>query len=444
MLKKSSSFKIGAWIGAFLTGCSSFFAVSIVADDRLYNEIFLLGEILEHVHSQYVEPVDNVQAIGNAIDGMLSSLDPHSMYIRQEDISILEEVLIKGEFGGIGVEVSFQGDFLKVISVIDGGPSFRSGLVEGDLISEIDGKSVVGLSLRTVAFKMRGQVNTPVMLTVLRGKPLKKESPIKFTILRGIIHPVVVDFRIEDGDIGYIRIRSFAKTTCDDLHKALMEIKKKASTDRFKGYVLDFRNNLGGLADSALDVANTFLDKGEIMSVRGRKPEETRRYYAKSSPDLTEGKPIIALINGGSASASEIVVGALQDLKRATVIGTKSFGKGSVQDYNRLATNKGGLKLTVGLYYTPSGRSIQGAGIEPDIRVEQSLPKDLLEEKMLIGESRLPGHIRGRNETEEGSGSVSYIPKDAKEDVQLNYAFDLLRGTKKAVSFPNSLSLVNK
>ncbi|MBA5723562.1 S41 family peptidase [Candidatus Liberibacter sp.] len=443
MLKKSSSFKISSWIGAFLVSCSLFFAMPTVADEDLYNGVSLFGDVFKHVQNEYVKPIDSVKVIENAIDGMLSSLDPHSAYIRPEDGSLVEEDFIKGEFGGIGIQFYAQGDFLKVISVIDGGPSFRSGLVEGDLISEIDGKSVVGLSLRTVASKMRGQVNTPVTLTVLRGKPLKKESPIKFTILRGIIHPVVVDFRIEDGDIGYIRIRSFAKTTCDDLHKALMEIKKKASTDRFKGYVLDFRNNLGGLADSALDVANTFLDKGEIMSVRGRKPEETRRYYAKSSPDLTEGKPIVALIDGGSASASEIVVGALQDLKRATVIGTKSFGKGSVQRYIKLA-NKGFLKLTVGLYYTPSGRSIQGAGIEPDIRVEQSLPKDLLEEKMLIGESRLPGHIRGRNETEEGSGSVSYIPKDAKEDVQLNYAFDLLRGTKKDVSFPNSLSLVNK
>jgi len=242
-----------------------------------------------------------------------------------------------------------------------------------------------------------------------------------------------VKSRVED-DVGYLRVISFTEKTYPDLEKAIEKIKKTVPADKLKGYVLDLRLNPGGLLDQAIQVSDALLQRGEVVSTRGRNPDETRRFNAGPG-DLTDGKPVIVLINGGSASASEIVAGALQDLRRATVLGTRSFGKGSVQTIIPLGEN-GALRLTTALYYTPSGRSIQGTGITPDIKVEEPLPDDLKGKMTTEGESSLRGHIKGQSETDEGSGSVAYIPPDPKDDVQLNYALDLLRGKKTDPSFP--------
>ncbi|MBA4784602.1 MAG: S41 family peptidase, partial [Rhizobiales bacterium] len=275
-------------------------------------------------------------------------------------------------------------------------------------------------------------VNTPIKLTVIREGA---DKPLEITVVRDIIAVRAVKSRVE-GDVGYLRVISFTEKTYDDLEKAIEKIKEEVPADQLKGYVLDLRLNPGGLLDQAINVSDAFLERGEVVSTRGRNADETRRFNAGPG-DLTDGKPVVVLINGGSASASEIVAGALQDLKRATVLGTRSFGKGSVQTIIPLGES-GALRLTTALYYTPSGTSIQGTGIKPDIAVEQPLPEELQGKVRAEGESSLRGHIPGQNETDEGSGSVAYVPPEAKDDIQLNYALDLLRGNKSDPSFPPS------
>ena len=301
----------------------------------------------------------------------------------------------------------------------------------GAIVTEqIDGQEVRGLTLEEAVDKMRGQVNTPIDLTILReGAP----EPIKITIIRETIKVRAVRFRVEN-DVGYVKINSFTEKTFGDLQAAIQSIRDKAPAAGVKGYVLDLRLNPGGLLDQAISVSDAFLDKGEIVSTRGRDPEKTERYDSRPG-DLIDGKPLIVLVNGGSASASEIVAGALQDHRRATVLGTQSFGKGSVQSVIPLPEN-GALKLTTALYYTPSGASIQGKGITPDVKVEQPLPDDLKGKDITRGESDLKGHIKGNQESEEGSGSAAYVPPDPKDDIQLNYAFDLIRGVKTDAAFP--------
>jgi len=278
---------------------------------------------------------------------------------------------------------------------------------------------------------MRGEVNTPIELSVLRQG---QSQPLQFTLIRDVIKVTSVKHRVED-DIGYIRITSFiSKNTSDDLRKAIEDIQEQVPEDELKGYVLDLRLNSGGLLDQAIDVSDVFLDRGEIVSTRGREPTDIARFNSQPG-DFTGGKPLVVLINGGSASASEIVAGALQDHRRATLVGTRSFGKGSVQSIIQLG-DYGALRLTTQLYYTPSGQSIQGKGITPDIRVEQPLPEELQGQDLARGESDLRGHIRGELENEEGSGSIAYVPQDPAEDLQLGYALDLLRGVKTDPAFP--------
>jgi carboxyl-terminal processing protease len=336
----------------------------------------------------------------------------------------------KGEFGGLGIEVTMEDELVKVITPIDDTPAAKAGVLAGDYISEIDGQSVRGLKLEDAVEKMRGAINTPIKLTLIRKGA---DKPIELTIVRDVVAVQAVKSRVED-DVGYLRIISFTEKTYPDMEKAIEKIKKTVPADKLKGYVLDLRLNPGGLLDQAIQVSDALLQRGEVVSTRGRNPDETRRFNAGPG-DLTDGKPVIVLINGGSASASEIVAGALQDLRRATVLGTRSFGKGSVQTIIPLGEN-GALRLTTALYYTPSGRSIQGTGITPDIKVEEPLPDDLKGKMVTEGESALRGHIKGQSETDEGSGSVAYVPPDPKDDVQLNYALDLLRGKKTDPSFP--------
>ncbi|MDQ0457382.1 carboxyl-terminal processing protease [Rhizobium paknamense] len=399
------------------------------ASNSTYKELAIFGDVFERVRAQYVTPPDEKKLVEAAINGMLASLDPHSSYMNAEEAADMQTET-KGEFGGIGIEVTMEDEMVKVITPIDDTPGARAGILAGDLISEINGQPVRGMQLSDAVEKMRGPVNTPIKLTILRKGA---DKPIELSVTREIIPIRAVKSRVE-GDVGYLRIIKFSEKTYDDLEAAIKKIKTDVPADKLKGYVLDLRLNPGGLLDQAIYVSDAFLQKGEIVSTRSRDPEDTRRFNATAG-DLTDGKPLIVLVNGGSASASEIVAGALQDLKRATVVGTRSFGKGSVQTIIPMG-DKGALRLTTALYYTPSGKSIQGTGIHPDVVVEQPLPPELQGKVRAEGESSLRGHIQGQSETEEGSGSFAYVPPETKDDVQLNYALDLLRGTKTDPSFP--------
>ncbi|KWV44122.1 MULTISPECIES: S41 family peptidase [Rhizobium] len=430
MIRRASLVLVGALMGA--TAMSVIYSAGVPAEAAgasTYKELSVFGDVFERVRAQYVTPPAEDKLIENAINGMLSSLDPHSSYMNAKDAADMQ-TQTKGEFGGLGIEVTMEDELVKVITPIDDTPAAKAGVLAGDYISEIDGQSVRGLKLEDAVEKMRGPVNTPIKLTLIRKGA---DKPIELTIVRDVVAVQAVKSRVED-DVGYLRVISFTEKTYPDLEKAIEKIKKTVPADKLKGYVLDLRLNPGGLLDQAIQVSDALLQRGEVVSTRGRNPDETRRFNAGPG-DLTDGKPVIVLINGGSASASEIVAGALQDLRRATVLGTRSFGKGSVQTIIPLGEN-GALRLTTALYYTPSGRSIQGTGITPDIKVEEPLPDDLKGKMTTEGESSLRGHIKGQSETDEGSGSVAYVPPDPKDDVQLNYALDLLRGKKTDPSFP--------
>lgn len=430
MIRRASLVIVGALMGA--TAMSVLYSAGVpaqAAGTSTYKELSIFGDVFERVRAQYVTPPDEAKLVENAINGMLTSLDPHSTYMNAKDAADMQ-TQTRGEFGGIGIEVTMEDDLVKVITPIDDTPGAKAGILAGDFISEINGESVRGLKLEEAVDKMRGEVNTPIKLMILRKGA---DKPIELSIVREIIPIRAVKSRVE-GDVGYLRVISFTEKTYDDLEAAIEKIRKDVPADKLKGFVLDLRLNPGGLLDQAIYVSDAFLERGEVVSTRSRDPEDTRRFNA-SAGDLTDGMPLVVLINGGSASASEIVAGALQDLKRATVLGTRSFGKGSVQTIIPMG-GKGALRLTTALYYTPSGNSIQGTGIEPDIKVEQPLPEELQGKVRAEGESALKGHIKGQNENDEGSGSVAYVPPEAKDDIQLNYALDLLRGVKTDPAFP--------
>ncbi|MEM7299556.1 MAG: S41 family peptidase [Pseudomonadota bacterium] len=433
MIRKLSLLAAGAVIGATavitVTNNVTGLGTATAAGSETYRQLNIFGDIFERVRSQYVSEPKDQELIKNAINGMLRSLDPHSSYLDAKEQADMR-VQTRGEFGGLGIEVTMENELVKVITPIDETPASRAGVLAGDLISKIDGENVRGLSLQQAVEKMRGKVNTPIVLTVLRQGA---DKPIELTIIRDIIKIRSVRHRVEGGDVGYLRVTGFTEQTFSGLEKAIKKINDELG-DNLKGYVVDLRLNPGGLLDQAVSVSDAFLDRGEIVSTRGRNPEETRRYNARPGDD-TNGKPIIVLVNGGSASASEIVAGALQDHRRATIIGSRSFGKGSVQTIIPLGPN-GALRLTTALYYTPAGRSIQGKGIEPDIKVDQPLPDELKGRVEARGESKLRGHIKGNDEDDKGSGSIAYVPPDPKNDVQLNYALDLLRGVKTDAAFP--------
>jgi carboxyl-terminal processing protease len=430
-MRKISLFFIGAITGALVAAVAAqpqVFTKARAASADTYRQLNLFGDIFEHVRAQYVEKVEDAKLIEAAINGMLSSLDPHSQFLDIKNFRDMQ-TQTRGEFGGLGIEVTMEDGLVKVMSPIDNTPASRGGVQPNDLITHLDGEPVKGLTLEQAVDKMRGPVNTPIVLRIQRKGV---EKPVEIKLVREIISIRNVRYKIED-DVGYIRLVSFqGERTIQQLNEAIREIKEKIPNDKLKGYILDLRNNGGGLLDQAIAVSDAFLERGEIVSTRGR-TEGSQRFNAKTG-DLTNGKPLIVLINGGSASASEIVAGALQDHKRATLLGSRSFGKGSVQTVMPIG-NFGALKLTTARYYTPSGRSIQAKGINPDIELIQDLPEELKGKVEPRGEANLKGHLK-TNDGEEQTGSPAYIPPDPKNDKQLIMALELLRGVQKHSAFP--------
>ena len=330
--------------------------------DKLYEKIDLLGEVLEKVQDEYVDEIDQAEVMDFAINGILQSLDPYSAYMNPK---IFEEMQTEtsGEFGGLGIEVSMEGGVVKVISPIDDTPASRVGVKAGDYIVRINGEQVQGKTLMEAVNLMRGPVGSPIEITI-RRKGLKKAKI--FTIIREIIEIKSVISKLIDNEIGYLRLRAFNENSSNQLKG---EISKLEKNNKLVGYILDLRNNPGGLLSQAVRISDFFLDDGEIVSTRGRKSRENRKFFAKKG-DRIKGKPLIVLINNGSASAAEIVAGALQDQKRAVLLGEATYGKGSVQSIIPLR-NKGAIRLTISKYYLPSGKSISEVGVTPDIRVEE-------------------------------------------------------------------------
>jgi carboxyl-terminal processing protease len=388
-----------------------------------YRQLNLLGDVFEKIRANYVEAPSDNKLVEAAIDGMLSSLDPHSSYMDAKSYGERQRQ-IQGSFGGLGIEVTEENGLVKVVTAMDDEPAAKAGVLSGDVITDIDNRPTKGLTLDQAADRLRGPANTSVRLKIIRGA---QKTAKEFTVVREVIKIQSVRSHVESGDIGYVRITEFSEQTFDGLKAAMAKFKEAPGDDKIKGYILDLRNNPGGLLDQSIEVVNAFVDHGEIVSTRGRNVDETQRYSARPGADLSHGKPMVVLINGGSASASEIVSGALQDHKRATLIGTRSFGKGSVQTIIPLGDD-GALALTTARYYTPSGRSIQAKGIEPDIQVLEDVPSDLKDEDDIKGESSLKGHLK--NGDDEKFGSQAYVPPDSKNDKQLIAAVALLHGVK--------------
>ena len=358
---------LGSVAAAFTAGAIAGPVVTAWAQDgsraETYRLLNLFGDVFERVRAEYVEPVNDRDVIENAINGMLQGLDPHSSYMNLRNFRDMQ-VQTRGEFGGLGIEVSQEAGYVKVISPIDETPAARAGVKPGDLITHINEKSTQGLTLQEAVDQMRGERGTSIRLTIRREGT---GTPIELSLTRETIRPQVVRARLEGNDIAYIRLTSFNEQTEVGLRRALSTLRSQAGSNGLKGIVLDLRNNPGGLLDQAIQVSDDFLEQGEIVSTRARRPEDAQRWNARAG-DITGGLPVVVLVNAGSASASEIVAGALQDHRRAIVMGVKSFGKGSVQTVMPLPGN-GAIRLTTARYYTPSGRSIQATGIQPDIEV---------------------------------------------------------------------------
>jgi carboxyl-terminal processing protease len=401
---------------------------------NVYEQLDLFGDIFERIRAQYVEEVDAGDLIEAAIDGMLTSLDPHSSYLSPDDAADMR-VQTRGEFGGLGIEVTQEEGFVKVVSPIDGTPADEAGIEAGDFITHVDGTSVLGLTLDDAVDLMRGPVGSEIIITVVREG---EAEPFDVSIIRDTIKLTAVRTRLE-GESVVLRVTTFNDQTYTNLEAGLAEqIEAAGGMDNVEGIVLDLRNNPGGLLNQAIRVSDAFLEKGEIVSTRGRNPEDGDRYNATPG-DLAEGKPIVVLINGGSASASEIVAGALQDHRRAIVVGTKSFGKGSVQTVMPLRGD-GAMRLTTARYYTPSGRSIQSLGVSPDIVVAQPRrPEATEEEEDTNAFSRSEADLRGSLGNDSLSeDEVEQIEADRakaeaaaalrEEDYQLAYAIDILKG----------------
>jgi len=435
MMRKTSLVFLGAVAGAVatltLTQPHSLLigsAARAAASDT-YRELNLFGDVFERVRADYVEKPEDSKLVESAINGMLAGLDPHSSYMDPKSFRDMQ-VQTRGEFGGLGIEVTMEDGLVKVVAPIDDTPAAKAGVMANDIITQLDDEAVQGLTLNQAVDKMRGPVNTKIKLTIMRKGA---DKPIDVTIMRDVIRVKSVRSHPEGEDVGYIRITQFNEQTTDGLKQAINDLNSQLGADKVKGWIVDLRNNPGGLLDQAISVSDTFLDKGEIVSTRGRNPEETQRFNARPG-DMTKNKPVILLINGGSASASEIVAGALQDHKRATLVGTRSFGKGSVQTIIPLGAGNGALRLTTARYYTPSGRSIQAKGITPDIEVQQDVPADLKGQTDSKGEASLRGHLKA--EGGEETGSQSYVPPDEKDDKALQMSLDLLRGSASNAAYP--------
>jgi carboxyl-terminal processing protease len=436
MMRKTFLVLLGAASGVALTLLATqpqrihigLWSSAMAAAADTYRQLNLFGDVFERVRADYVEKPDDAKLIESAINGMLAGLDPHSSYMEPKAFRDMQ-VQTRGEFGGLGIEVTMEDGLIKVVAPIDDTPAHKAGVMANDIITKLDEEQVQGLTLNQAVEKMRGPVNTKIKLTIVRKG---QDKPVEVTITRDIIRVRAVRSRVED-DIGYIRVTQFNEQTTENLKRTIADLQNQIPADKLKGFVLDLRNNPGGLLDQAISVSDAFLERGEIVSTRGRNAEETQRFSARAG-DLIKGKPVIVLINGGSASASEIVAGALQDHKRATLVGTRSFGKGSVQTIIPLGAGNGALRLTTARYYTPSGKSIQAKGISPDIEVLQDVPEELKARTDTKGESSLRGHLKA--DGDEQTGSQSYIPPDPKNDKALKYAYDLIRGITTHAAYP--------
>lgn len=385
-----------------------------------YEMLNLFGEVLERAKMSYVEEVSDKKLIEAAINGMLVALDPHSSYLDDQSFKYMNEQT-KGKFGGLGIEVTMEQGLVMVVSPIDDTPAYKAGLKPGDFITHIDGEQVMGMSLNDAVDKMRGKVGTKVKLTIRRIN----QKPFDVKITREEIKIRSVKSELKSGDVAYIRISSFTEDTDQTIEKSLKKLQKE-SKNKLKGVVLDVRNNPGGLLDQAVNVSDLFLDKGEIVSTRSRNPEDTVKYTAKSG-DIAKGLPIVVLINDGSASASEIVAGALQDHKRAIILGEKSFGKGSVQTVVPLG-NHGAMRLTTARYYTPSGRSIQAKGIEPDVEVHPA-KVEIIENVFERSEAEFGNALKNDTDTKTSkeTNKSAQNDKDLANDYQLSRAVDLVK-----------------
>ena len=418
-------------------------------EQELYNQLTLFGDVLEQVRRNYVDAPSDKELIEAALSGMMTSLDPHSAYLPPKNFEDMQ-VETKGEFGGLGIEVTMENGLVKVIAPIDDTPASRAGMRPNDLISELDGTPVLGLTLSEAVDLMRGEKGKPISLTVLREG---EKEPLEITIIRDTIKIRAVRTRVEgpDENIAYIRLTTFNSQTTKNLKKAFNKLPAEIGRNKLAGFIIDLRNNPGGLLREAISVSDTMLDRGEIVSTRGRNEDDSSRFSARRG-DMARGYPIVVMINGGSASASEIVAGALQDHHRAVIIGTPSFGKGSVQSIMPLG-NDGALRMTTARYFTPSGRSIQAKGINPDIFAEQQLPEELQGR-----EGRREADLRGALDGKDIDGAsnndaspddpakkrktpIAFIPPEPEDDKQLQDAIDLLIGLKKSAAgrpAPNS------
>ena len=403
-----------------------FFSTNLVKGDNnrqeTYKQLNLFGDVFQRVQEQYVDGVSDKELIESAISGMLQSLDPHSSYLSPESYKDMQ-VKTKGTFGGLGIEITMEDGFVKVVSPIDDTPAANAGMKSGDLIIGIDGESIKGLTINEAVSKLRGPVNSKVTITVVRDK----EDPFEIEIVRDVIKIRSVKHEVIN-EIGYVRLTTFSDTTTSGMEKSINEIRKELG-DKFQGLILDLRNNPGGLLNQSISVADSFLDQGEIVSTQGRKEDDTSRIFAKKG-DLIDGKPLIVLINSGSASASEIVAGALKDHGRAIIVGTRSFGKGSVQSIIPLPGN-GAMRLTTARYFTPSGISIQAKGIEPDIKVEAGMTETKKEANQNRREENLRGALDKKelesNEQKNKKSDASPVEK-LLQDNQISRAVDLIKG----------------
>src|SRR6056300_1419313 len=422
ILNKNNSFFI---ILLFFLNFLYFSMIEVKAQNNrqeTYKQLNLFGDVFQRVQEQYVEEITDKELIESAISGMLQSLDPHSSYLSPESYKDMQ-VKTKGAFGGLGIEITMEDGFVKVVSPIDDTPAANAGMKSGDLIIGIDGESIKGLTINEAVSKLRGPVNSKVTITVVRDK----EDPFEIEIVRDVIKIRSVKHEVIN-EIGYVRLTTFSDTTTSGMEKSINEIRKELG-DKFQGLILDLRNNPGGLLNHSISVADSFLDQGEIVSTQGRKSDDTSRIFAKKG-DIIDGKPLIVLINSGSASASEIVAGALKDHGRAIIVGTRSFGKGSVQSIIPLPGN-GAMRLTTARYYTPSGISIQAKGIEPDIKVEAGLTETNKEANQNRREENLRGALDKKelesNEQKNKKSDASPVEK-LLQDNQISRAVDLIKG----------------
>ena len=435
-MRRNFAFVLGTVTGACLTltvtgpqGAGLVAAAEAAARSEAYTQLNLFSSVFERIKTSYVEKPDDSKLLEGAINGMISALDPHSRYMNEKGWSDMQETT-HGEFGGLGIEVTMEDGLVKVVTPIDDTPAAKAGMLSGDVITQIDDEIIQGMTLEQAVSRMKGPASSKIRLKVARKG---SAAPIDVAIVREIIRVRPVRHKTDGGDIGYIRITRFNEQTTDGLKKAIANIAREIPADKLTGYVIDLRNNPGGLLDQAVSVSSAFMSRGEVVSTRGRSAEETQRFTARGG-DITRGKPLVVLINGGSASASEIVAGALRDHKRATLIGTRTFGKGSVQTIIPLGAGNGALALTTARYFTPSGRSIQAQGIAPDIEVLQDVPDELKNRFELKGEASMRGHLAA--DGAEQPGSQAWVPPNDKDDKALTAAFNLLRGVTVNANAP--------